>query len=180
MAIDLDDEGIAVIPIYGTHFDSYAKLFGPDGIRKKCVIIADGDRIASDANPEYGDEEDPDVVPDPPALGPLENEYVKVFECETTFEKAMTTKGTLAMWQAACHEIGAPNIAAKLGRNRDLVARDEAWDGAGCQTSVLNTAKRFGKARFAQVASKHVQLATGTPKYIADAIRWLVTDEPDD
>lgn len=39
--------------------------------------------------------------------------------------------------------------------------------------SVLNTAKRFGKARFAQIASRHVDVATNIPKYIADAAEWL-------
>ena len=41
--------------------------------------------------------------------------------------------------------------------------------------SVLSTAKRFGKARFAQIASRHIQMATVIPKYIAEAAEWLAT-----
>jgi putative ATP-dependent endonuclease of OLD family len=42
---------------------------------------------------------------------------------------------------------------------------------------VLATAKRFGKARFAQVAAKHVGLVNrGIPKYIRNAINWLTSD----
>ena len=43
MKLDLDRLGISVIPIYGVHFDAYAKLFGPDRIGKKCAIVTDGD-----------------------------------------------------------------------------------------------------------------------------------------
>jgi putative ATP-dependent endonuclease of OLD family len=44
LGIDLDEEGIAIVPIFGTHFASYAKLFGPGGIQKKCAILTDGDQ----------------------------------------------------------------------------------------------------------------------------------------
>ena len=40
---DLDREGITVIPIHGTHFTAYAKLFGGGGIAKRCAIVTDGD-----------------------------------------------------------------------------------------------------------------------------------------
>jgi len=39
MKIDLDSKGVAVVPIFGKHFSPYAKLFGPDGITKKCAIL---------------------------------------------------------------------------------------------------------------------------------------------
>jgi putative ATP-dependent endonuclease of OLD family len=42
------------------------------------------------------------------------------------------------------------------------------------RAAVLNTAKRFGKARFAQIAGRHVDQATQIPKYLADAAAWLV------
>jgi putative ATP-dependent endonuclease of the OLD family len=38
---------------------------------------------------------------------------------------------------------------------------------------VLRTAKRFGKARFAQVAARHVDQAGALPTYVTDAIAWL-------
>ena len=44
--------------------------------------------------------------------------------------------------------------------------------------SVLRTAKRFGKARFAQVTSKHVGSATSIPDYIRRALEWLMADAP--
>ena len=39
--------------------------------------------------------------------------------------------------------------------------------------TVLNTAKRFGKARFAQIAARHADKAEVIPKYLVDAAEWL-------
>ena len=41
------------------------------------------------------------------------------------------------------------------------------------RASVLNTAKRFGKARFAQIAVRHVDQAGTIPQYLADVSEWL-------
>ncbi len=82
------------------------------------------------------------------------------------------------MFARAADDIGAPTIAARL-RN-GIAALAEAQDAderrkilAPLRESVLNTAKRFGKARFAQIASRHVDAATSIPKYIAEAAEWL-------
>lgn len=92
MGIELDSYGISVVPIFGVHFDCYAKLFGKNGMPKKCVIIADGD-LSPDEIPPDGDDED--EAPELPDLKLLENDYVKVFRCKTTFERAITTEGLL-------------------------------------------------------------------------------------
>ena len=41
------------------------------------------------------------------------------------------------------------------------------------RTTILSTAKRIGKARFAQVAARHADKATTLPKYIKEAVAWL-------
>jgi len=41
------------------------------------------------------------------------------------------------------------------------------------RASVLNTAKRFGAARFAQIAVRHVDQAGTIPQYLADVSEWL-------
>ena len=72
LGISLDDLGITVIPIYGIHFDVYAKLFGPDGITKKCAIVTDGDLAPSDGSTDDEDEIFPELVkPDLRSLGEL-------------------------------------------------------------------------------------------------------------
>jgi putative ATP-dependent endonuclease of the OLD family len=174
--IDLDREGISVIPIYGIHFDVYAKLFSADSLPKKCAIITDGDLKPSDANPDLDGE---DELPVPPDLKALENDYVRVFACKTTFERAVTFQGTLRMFALAADDIGAPTIAKRLRKG----IKDLAGDELGAEEvnkildplrdAVLNTAKRCGKARFAQIVARHVDEATSIPKYLVDAVNWL-------
>lgn len=173
---DLDREGISIIPIYGVHFDVYAKLFSAASLPKKCAIIADGDLKPSDANPALAGEDD---LPAPANLSSLQGDYVHVFACATTFERAVTQAGTLEMLATAAEEIGAPIVAKRL-RDGGVALQNPALTPAQrtsllnpLREAVLNTAIRFGKARFAQIASKHADKATAVPKYLADAIDWL-------
>lgn len=174
MKVNLDELGITVIPIYGIHFDIYAKLFGPDAITKKCAIVTDGDLKPSDAQPV-----DDDDLPEPskPNLASLENTFVKVFSCATTLERAVTNRGTLRMFSRAAKDCGAAMVSKRL----DTILIQTKWTQPDetkaalleARTLVLHTAKRVGKARFAQVASQHVALATSIPQYIRDAVDWL-------
>lgn len=174
--IDLEREGVSVIPIYGVHFEVYAKLFEKDSLPKKCAIITDGDLTPSDADPELEGE---DVLTPPPDLSALENDYVRVFACRTTFERALVFEGTLEMFARTADDIGAPTVANRLRKGAESLAYDSLDDDdkvkilKDLRKSVLNTAKRFGKARFAQIAVRHVDQAKVIPKYLANAARWL-------
>lgn len=177
--IDLDEEGIAIVPIFGTHFASYARLFGPGGIQKKCAILTDGDLTPSDADPNAAlDEGEDEPPPEGQDLNTLRGQYVEVFTCQTTFERELTLPGTLAMLKAAIREIGAPRVANTLRRLEEEVAAGRHPDLNPGKDSVLRTAKKFGKARFAQVISKHVDSATEVPDYIRRALDWLMEDAP--
>lgn len=179
LGIDLDEQGIAIVPIFGTHFTSYAKLFGPGGIEKKCAVLTDGDLIPSDADPTISREEgEEQAQPHRQDLDNLRGQYVEIFSCETTFERELALPGTLEMLEAAAAEIGAPRTVAILQQARNRLAIRRHVDLAQAQDSVLRTAKRFGKARFAQVVSKHVATATAVPDYIRDALDWLMADAP--
>lgn len=174
--IDLDRDGISVIPIYGVHFDVYAKLFSETALPKKCAIITDGDLKPSDADPELKGEDD---LPPPPDLEALENDYVQVFACQTTFERALVFEGTLEMFASAAEDIGAPTVAKRLRKGLEELDDDDLDDSerskilTPLRKMVLNTAKRFGKARFAQIAARHADKAEVVPKYLADAAKWL-------
>lgn len=174
--IDLDREGISIIPIYGVHFDVYAKIFSAEALPKKCAIITDGDLEPSDADPNIEGEDD---LPSPPDLATLENDFVRIFACKTTFERALTSRGNLEMLARATDDIGAPTVTSRLRKGMaDLDASPSATDQERIlnvlRGTVLKTAKRFGKARFAQIASRHIDSATAIPRYIVDAINWLV------
>ncbi len=177
MRLDLDEEGIAVVPIFGTHFAVYAKLFGPLGIQKRCAVLTDGDLAPSDADPDIPAEPgDANPFPARQALQSLRNNFVEIFSCDTTFERELTMGGTLHALTRAAEEIGAPRTADALRSAGTPPIRAARLLQA--QTRVLRTAKRFGKARFAQIVSKHIPTATSIPDYIRSAVQWLVDDAP--
>lgn len=175
LGIDLEEQGISLIPIFGVHFEAYARLFGKRGITKRCAIVTDGDLKPSDASdPREGDPEGlPELVR--PDLRALENEFVKVFACRTTFEREITDAATIPVFVEAARELGAVVIAKRLQQ----LAKNMADRGAlrEAKDLVLATSKRFGKARFSQIASKHARLAGALPEYIEQAVKWLMENE---
>ncbi len=170
MGIDLDQKGIAVIPIFGTHFGSYAQLFGPDGIQKKCAIVADGDLAPSDANTTLTDPDLDDVVASDPQLETFRNAFVEIFRSQTTFELELTLRGNLEMLGQAAGDLGAPRVSQKL---LNAAASMNVPDLSALGRTVLSTAKRFGKARFAQVVSRKIRPGNEVPYYIRRAIEWI-------
>jgi putative ATP-dependent endonuclease of OLD family len=124
--------------------------------------VADADLSPQDVP---GADED---LPTKETLNELEGPYVKVFLGATTFEREITLTGNLGMLAMAAADLGAPKLKAAL----ELQIIDD-----NLKDRVLRTAKRFGKARFAQVASRHVEGATALPKYIRQAIEWLRGDK---
>jgi putative ATP-dependent endonuclease of OLD family len=181
--IDLDRLGISVIPIYGVHFDVYAKLFASGALPKKCAIVTDGDLSPDDATADLEGEDD---LLERPDLRELEGGFVKVFSCATTFERACVYTDSLEMFARAADDVGAKTVAKKI---RDGLAklRKEKLTGDKEQAvlnplrdGILNTAKRFGKARFAQIAARHADQATVMPKYIYDAAMWLSDNDADE
>jgi putative ATP-dependent endonuclease of OLD family len=173
--VDLERHGISVIPIHGTHFESYAKLFCADGIRKKCAIITDDDL---DEVPPAGEVE----APQSDAIREHENEYMRVFSYRTTFEKALVIPDLLHALRTTCDEFEFPQVTANLDAAIAGItpANRAAWQApVALRDTVLNSAIRAGKARFAQVLSKHFGEAHAMPAYIQDAITWLMNDDTD-
>jgi putative ATP-dependent endonuclease of OLD family len=178
LGINLDDLGITVVPIYGVHFDVYAKLFGPNAITKKCAIVADGDLAPSDASESDG----PDILPAlvKPNLRALENAFVRVFACRTTLEREVTGPTTFRVFADAARELGAEAVADELLAANSrfpigiTLTEDDMRYAQKMRDIVLKVAKRFGKARFAQVASKYVPGAGWIPDYLRDAVNWLI------
>lgn len=170
--VKLERLGISVIAIHGVHFEVYAKLFCPGSLEKKCAIVADADLSPSDA-PDF------DPVLDSPNLMALEGPFVEVFLGATTFERELVSVGRLPMLIEAVRELRAPQtlqaletgyaqlLAGGLNLQVETALRVELG------RLVLSTAKRFGKARFAQVAARFADRASDLPAYIQDAYTWL-------
>jgi putative ATP-dependent endonuclease of OLD family len=174
LGIDLDRHGVAVVPIFGRHFKVYSKLFGPNAIRKKCVIISDGDQEPVDVSEDL--EEDEAIAPF--SVDVIENEFVQVYECSVTFERALVNPGTVPMLLAAAKECGYEEAIATLETAVMTIASGDQDTIRGTLPEIrdlsLAMAKRCGKGRFAQIASKHANEATALPAYIADAVKWLL------
>jgi putative ATP-dependent endonuclease of OLD family len=171
--IDLDEAGIAVVPIFGTHFAVYARLFTAGGIPKKCAIVTDGDMTPP--NPAIADPDDDDLTAFARQdLTQLRGANVEVFQSLYTFERELTLPGNMAMLERTAIEVGAVKTLAAIRRFVALTpAAQTAPELELVRDRVLKTAKAVGKARFAQILSKHVPLATEVPAYIEDAVTWL-------
>ena len=184
LKIDLDRYGISVVPIYGTHFDTYAKLFSAETLPKKCAIIADGDLRPSDALDEPEDEDEYDDLLVTTDLDNLDSEYVKVFRCKTTFERALAIPGLFKMLLATAEDINAVKMSATIKEaiekyEPDIPREQKIKIGNEVASVTLATAKRLGKARFAQIASKYANKAEALPRYIRDALEWLIENDND-
>lgn len=182
LGIDLDSHGVSIIPIYGVHFGVYAKLFAESCLPKKCAIIADGDLKPSDSSEiDATDDADGDP-PVPQRLTDLENEYVRVFACATTFERTITIEGMLPVLAEAANDCGQETLSRALTEaitNMGNGALNQSQKNAVLNDlgeRVLRGSKRVGKARFAQLASRHAEKATDVPTYIRSAIEWITTE----
>ena len=169
MKIDLEEYGVSIVPVYGVHFDSYLKLFVAKGIRKKCAVVTDGDLKPSDASGE-----DHTEFPRIDDLKEYENKFVKIFNCKSTFERAIALPKNLRVFSKAAKELGAKNVSKELldFYINSINLTDKEKEQAS--KKVLNTAKRFGKARFAQIASKYATYAKVLPHYITEAVEWVI------
>lgn len=172
--IDLERSGISVVAIHGVHFDVYTKLFRAGSLEKKCAIVADADLTPSDADDTF------DMAADAPDLDALKSEFVSVFAGATTFEIELVSVASLPMFIETTRALGAPLITAQLEAGLDdmqdptLDDQQKAALRLELGQTVLRSAKRFGKARFAQVAARHAHLCTELPEYIDSAVNWLL------
>ena len=177
MGIDLDRKGITVVPIHGVHFGPYAKLFSAASLPKKCAIVTDIDHPELTTITEEESCHDPAA---PERLESLNNQFVRVFACERTFEVALAIPGLMESLAAASADLQATRIASSLraaktrldSTNLSHEDRNRIFTEMG--DKVLATAKRFGKARFAQIVARHADTATELPLYIRQAVDWLL------
>jgi putative ATP-dependent endonuclease of OLD family len=147
------------------HFGAFTRLFTKNCLPKPCAVVADADLDPCDATELFGDEDEPTK----PDIAALEGDYVRAFLGSTTFEREITVKDNLKMLSKAASELGAVRVAADL----DAASKSGKVDNA-IKDKVLRTAIRFGKARFAQVAARHVEDASDLPEYIMSAVLWLL------
>ncbi len=162
LGIDLEREGISLVAVHGVHFSPFARLFTDACLPKRCAIVADADLDPDDV-PEGDD------VPEKANLAALRGPFVRAFLGATTFEREITVHANLSMLSKVAGDLGAPRIRHEL-QVQDMMGGPVP---EALKDKVLRTAKRFGKARFAQIAARHVDDAGAVPSYIEEAIAWL-------
>jgi putative ATP-dependent endonuclease of OLD family len=109
----------------------------------------------------------------------LEGDFVSTFAGATTFERELVSVGRLPMLIETVRALGAPQILTQMENGLATLAlgglglAEETALRVELGRITLNTAKRFGKARFAQIAARYANLATDLPPYIEQAYEWL-------
>lgn len=161
LGIDLEREGISVVAIHGTHFDSFTSLFTESCLPKRCAVVGDADL-------EDPEDDDDDTPPDYD-LADLEGPYVKAFLGTTTFERELVLSQNLSMFIGAAKDLKAPKLVDAL-ELADVIGDADA----DLKDKVLRTAKRFGKGRFAQTCARHIPAGAILPDYIKEAVEWLM------
>lgn len=173
----LDEHGITVCPVWGTHFNSFALFLRSLGI--PFAVITDGDPKAKESATgdkraaallgALGHEDDFESIA--PAVRRAAFAKLGVFVGKDTLEIDLVHSGRRASVARVLREL-APSTAAK--------DRAKAWEKEGVQN---DDAKRFladiraiGKGRFSQrLAGTMKPRKSGPqgPKYIIDAIKYL-------
>ncbi|MCY4061891.1 MAG: AAA family ATPase [Chloroflexi bacterium] len=174
---NLDSLGISIIPIYGTHFESYAKLFSDESLPKKCAIIMDGDCSPEEIPTDVSE----DSLFESEKSSCFASDYVRAFACHSTFERAIVIPDSLAMLIATLTEFGATNVVKNVKSAQEQIdtsIHSNMESGElilrPIREKILNQAKKRGKARFSQVASKHTSSLSVLPSYIKQALDWLL------
>ncbi|KAK0349922.1 hypothetical protein LTR94_031122, partial [Friedmanniomyces endolithicus] len=99
-------------------------------------------------------------------------DFVSTFAGATTFERELVSVGRLPMLIETVRALGAPQILEQMENGfatlvlGGLGLAEETALRVELGRITLNTAKRFGKARFAQIAARYANLATDLPPYI--------------
>lgn len=170
----LDSLGISIIPIYGTHFQSYVKLFSDESLPKKCAVIMDGDRCLEEIPTDVSE----DSIFESEKSSRFASEYVKAFACHSTFERAIVSPDSLVMLIETLAEFDATDavqdvksakeqIDASNHSNVELILRP-------IRGEIFSQAKKRGKPYFCQVAAKHTCSLPVLPSYIKQALDWLL------
>ncbi len=176
LGMSLSAAGVSVINVGGLAFRPFAKLFHPDRLPYRCAIVSDGDRIwpPTDADddsmvePPFADPPEPALSATAQSLLALQNDNLRVFLSDQTFEWDLVRCGN---WDAALQALALlkPRVAARLHR-------DHASTSPEARASALLDAVKDSKGVFAQALTQVVASDGATltvPPYLAQALRWV-------
>lgn len=162
--INIEQRNLSIVSVVGTHFDLFARLFASEALDGKCYIVADGDAQNDDGWLKAR-------VSDSGMRHGLDGIHgVRCFGCETTLEMALTQPTNREWIVGALEKVGAPLIARQV---EELVGYGDDASLHDAQLTVLRTAARIGKGRFAQTLARDIALMQAEPGYLADLLEAL-------
>lgn len=160
---DLDELGISVCSVAGTHFLPYVKFFGPNGLKIPYAVVTDSDPD----NPhtgidririllEYLCPKEARTAKDDDSLKRLAGES-GLFLTDHTFEVALWNCGRKQSFRATMSDLGSGPAAIRAKEWADDPTKVDA-------DRLLKDIDAIGKGRFAQRWSRHIaQQAKPTP-----------------
>lgn len=173
---DLDQLGITVCSIGGTHFLPYVKLLGPHGLQIPFAVITDEDPVRSkpalsvNRLSKLVDHLDPDFDDDTSLLRRAKG--LGLFVTDNTLEVAMWNCGRHVTLKAAFLDL-ARNNPARQRANGDW--KNEAGDVQFAQM-IRDIESCIGKGRFAQRWAARIAGSTSKrcPDSIKDALKYVI------
>ncbi|AVX40778.1 ATP-dependent endonuclease (plasmid) [Carboxydocella thermautotrophica] len=177
--VSLDEIGISLINIGGTQFQNIANVFGPNRLHRKCAIITDNDlSIVPLKQDTYDDEEFQKRCKRVEESGKSRkekldlyvqnNDFIKVFYADYTFEVEFLRAGNQQIITEVCKEIYSQDSYINDSINKIM---DANLTVSGKE--ILRLAEKVGKGWLALMISDHVTKDTKIPEYILNALRFV-------
>ncbi len=174
---DLDESGITVCSVAGTHFLPYLKFLGPAGLNIPCAVITDSDPAEGDKTLglprvrrllEHLDPDELAWATDDADVIALAKKH-GIILTDHTFE--------VALFRCGRHFTFATTMA-ELTTSRAAKARSEAWKKAPATLDaarMLKDIEAIGKGRFAQRWADHISRSKSKacPQSVREALAYV-------
>lgn len=192
--ISLDEIGISLVNVRSTGFDTLARLFDRDRLRKHCAILTDHDQAFFDTSPNDKDSE-AEAKAKKRALASattgvarkahldafqIDNEYLYVSYAPHTFEVDLAAAGEAnrVLLEATIDEV-YDRESTRAAVRAQLSDADVATFGK----AALRLARAAKKGWFALLVSRKIDASDGlggpiVPKYVIDAVGFAAAELP--
>jgi len=176
LGVSLDEKGISICSVAGTHFLPYLKLLGANGLNIPHAVITDTDPRAKNTGYKRIRKMLDYLAPEALAEGDSDDKIAEIgerfglFLTEDTFEIALFRSGRHKSYARTIEELSAKKIAMR---------RASAWKadpGSMVVSKLLLDVDAIGKGRFSQRWARHVAGSSSIrcPQSVSGALRYVV------
>ncbi len=176
LGVTLDELGVSLISMSTAFFTNVAIVFSETRVRRPCAIVTDLDASLIDLEDDPEDDNEAQKqARASQAVGAARraaldtftngNDFVEAFYAASTFEAEFLRSGN---WREAAATL--PSTYSQRARIQAATARLKDTDERTAAREILRLATRAGKGWFALLLSEHVDVDTGLPGYIREAL----------